>query len=87
MSGGYHGLEALWHDLFWEAEEAPNEVLLVDDYLQDKDGESLYVGSGSGRLLGPLVESGHEIVGLEISPEMVALSQKNHPKASVIEGS
>ena len=87
MSTGYHGLEALWHDLFWEAEEAPNEVLLIDDYLQDKDGESLYIGSGSGRLLGPLVESGHEIVGLEISPEMVALSQKNHPKALVIEGS
>ena len=87
MSTGYHGLEALWHDLFWEAEEAPNEVLLIDDYLQDKDGKSLYIGSGSGRLLGPLVESGHEIVGLENSPEMVALSQKNHPKALVIEGS
>ena len=87
MSTGYHGFEALWHDLFWEAEEAPNEVLLIDDYLQDKDGESLYIGSGSGRLLGPLVESGHDVVGLEISPEMVALSHKNHPKAKVIEGS
>ena len=87
MNSGYNGLEALWHDLFWEAEEAPNEVLLIDDYLQDKDGESLYIGSGSGRLLGPLVESGHEITGLDLSPEMVALSRKNHPKAKVIEGS
>jgi len=87
MTTGYHGLEALWHDLFWEAEEAPGEISLIDDYLQDKDGESLYIGSGSGRLLGPLAQSGHEITGLEIPPEMVALSQKNHAKASVIAGS
>ena len=85
MSSAYTGFEALWHDLFWEAEEAPSEVLLIDDFLQDKDGESLYVGSGSGRLLGPLVEAGHEIVGLEISSEMVALSRENHPVAKVIE--
>jgi len=63
-SSAYTGFEALWHDLFWEAEEAPSEVLLIDDFLQDKEGQSLYVGSGSGRLLGPLVEAGHELRGL-----------------------
>ena len=87
MNTGYHGLEALWHDLFWEAEEAPSEIYLIDDFLQDHDRTSLYVGSGSGRLLGPLVASGHQLTGLEISPEMVALSRKNHPEASVIESS
>ncbi len=85
MKSGYHGLEALWHDLFWEAEEAPGELLLIDDYLQDKDGKSLYVGSGSGRLLGPLVEAGHELTGLELSSEMAALSRERHPSAEVIE--
>ena len=87
---GYHGLEALWHDLFWEAEEAPSEVLLIDDFLQDKDagdGESLYIGSGSGRLLAPLVEAGHLLTGLEISEEMASLSLKNHPYAKVITSS
>ncbi|MFT6240359.1 MAG: hypothetical protein ACJAQT_002446 [Akkermansiaceae bacterium] len=87
MKSGYHGLEALWHDLFWEAEEAPSEVLLIDDFLQEKDGVSLYVGSGSGRLLGPLVEAGHELEGLEISSEMVALSRENYPSTKVVEGS
>lgn len=87
MSAGYSGFEALWHDLFWEAEEAPSEVLLIDGFLQDKEGQSLYVGSGSGRLLGPLVEAGHELVGLEISPEMVSLSREKFPGAEVIEGS
>lgn len=83
---GYSGLEALWHDLFWEAEEAPSEVLLIDDFLQDKDGESLYVGSGSGRLLGPLAEAGHELTGLEVSSEMVSLSREKFPSAKVVEG-
>ncbi len=83
----YTGFEALWHDLFWEAEEAPSEVLLIDEFLQKKDGRSLYVGSGSGRLLGPLAEAGHELVGLEISPEMVALSREKFPKVKVSEES
>lgn len=87
MNSGYHGLEALWHDLFWEAEEAPSEVLLIDEFLQDHDGPSLYVGSGSGRLLGPLVEAGHQLTGLEISPEMVALSREKFPDVPVIESS
>lgn len=85
MSSAYTGFEALWHDLFWEAEEAPSEVLLIDKFLQDKDGRSLYVGSGSGRLLGPLVDAGHELIGLELSPEMAALSRESHPTARVIE--
>ncbi len=87
MKSGYHGFEALWHDLFWEAEEAPSEVLLIDDFLQDKEGKSLYVGSGSGRLLGPLVEAGHELVGLEVSSEMVALSREKYAAVEVIEES
>lgn len=86
MSEGYRGLEALWHDLFWEAEEAPSEVGLMDDFLQVGEGKSLYVGSGSGRLLGPLVAAGHDLVGLEASPEMVALSRSKHPEAEVIKG-
>ena len=49
MNFGYHGLEALWHDLFWEAEEAPSEIALIEDFLQEHVGNSLYLGSGSGR--------------------------------------
>lgn len=82
---GYQGLEAEWHDLFWEDEEAPSELPFLEEFLGEVEGESLYIGSGSGRLLGPLVEQGHAITGLEISSEMIALSQKNHPAAQVLE--
>jgi hypothetical protein len=85
MAKGYEGFEALWHDLFWEAEDAPSEVPLMDEFLEQKRGQSLYIGSGSGRLLGPLVEFGHDLVGLELSPEMVALSKQCCPEAKVIE--
>lgn len=85
MNSGYEGLEALWHDLFWESEEAPSEVPLLDEFLDGKKGRSLYVGSGSGRLLGPLVDFGHNLVGLERSSDMVSLSREQSPSAEVIE--
>ena len=83
---GYTGFEASWHDLFWEAEEAPDEGVLVAEFLATVEGRSLYVGSGSGRLLGPLVEAGHEITGLEASAEMARLSRERFPDAGVVEG-
>ncbi|MEN8694663.1 MAG: class I SAM-dependent methyltransferase [Akkermansiaceae bacterium] len=86
MSLGYHGLEAEWHDLFWEDEEAPSELPFLEECLSEVSGKVLYVGSGSGRLLGPLVKSGHEVTGLEISGEMVGLSRKKFPQAEVREG-
>ncbi len=87
MKSAYRGLEARWHDLFWEAEEGPSELLLLDAFLQEKDGRALYVGSGSGRLLGPLVAAGHDLRGLEISPEMAALSREKFPQAGLVEES
>ena len=85
MSSGYEGFEASWHDLFWEAEEAPSEQSLLEDFLNDKEGRCLYIGSGSGRLLGPLVKNGYDVLGLECSSEMVALSRESFPDADVLE--
>ncbi len=86
MNGSYEGLEGEWHDLFWEAEEAPDEICLLREFLEGKEGECLYVGSGSGRLLGPLVEAGFEVLGLEVSGEMISMSRERWPEAKVIEG-
>lgn len=85
MSSGYEGFEASWHDLFWEAEEAPSELPLLRAFLKDKEGRCLYVGSGSGRLLGPLAEAGYDVLGLECSPEMAKLSRERFPDARVVE--
>lgn len=82
----YSGFEAQWHDLFWETEEVPDEGILLGEFLSDVNGRSLYVGSGSGRLLGPLVETGYQVEGLEPSPEMAAMSRERFPAAKVREG-
>lgn len=85
MSSGYEGFEAAWHDLFWEAEDAPSELPLLEEFLRDQDGKCLYVGSGSGRLLGPLVDEGFDVLGLECSSEMAELSRRGFPDAEVVE--
>ncbi|MEN8870083.1 MAG: class I SAM-dependent methyltransferase [Akkermansiaceae bacterium] len=85
MSSGYEGFEASWHDLFWKAEEAPSELPLLEGFLKGREGKCLYVGSGSGRLLGPLVAAGPNVLGLECSPEMAKLSRQNFPGAEVME--
>jgi hypothetical protein len=85
MNSGYEGFEASWHDLFWEAEEAPSELPLIKKFLEARKGKSLYIGSGSGRLLGPLAAAGHDVLGLECSSEMAKLSQENFPDAKVLE--
>ncbi|BCX49490.1 type 11 methyltransferase [Haloferula helveola] len=68
----YASLEAELHDAFWEAEESP-EFGWLDALLREHPGRSLEVGSGSGRLLLPLLKNGHEIEGLEPSPDMNSL--------------
>jgi len=85
MNSGYEGFEASWHDLFWEAEEAPSELPLIKKFLEARKGMCLYIGSGSGRLLGPLVAAGKDVLGLECSSEMAKLSRENFPDAKVLE--
>lgn len=84
MNSGYEGFEASWHDFFWEVEEAPSELPLLEEFLKARDGRCLYIGSGSGRLLGPLVAAGHDVLGLECSSEMLGLSRASFPGAEVL---
>lgn len=69
----YTSLEALLHDPFWAAEGAPVELDFLEAVLRDHPGPSLEVGCGSGRLLLPLLQKGHEVEGLDLSPDMLAL--------------
>jgi len=79
----YRGLEGEWHDQFWAEEEA-NELPLLQKFLGEISGEVLYVGSGSGRLLGPLHEQGVKVTGVEASEEMVELSRQAWPDAPAV---
>ncbi len=75
MSQPYLSLEAELHDAFWDAEDDASEVRLMAEFLKKHPGPALEVGSGSGRLMFPLVKAGLEIEGLELSPDMIALGE------------
>lgn len=71
----YLSLEAELHDAFWAAEESP-ELEWMDALLARQGGTGLEIGSGSGRLLLPLLEKGHDLEGLEPSPDMLRLCRE-----------
>lgn len=73
MSQPYLSLEAELHDAFWEAEDDGSEVRLMAEFLKKFPGPALEVGSGSGRLMFPLLRMGFEVEGLELSADMLAL--------------
>jgi SAM-dependent methyltransferase len=76
MSQPYHSLEAELHDAFWDTEDDGSELRLMADFLSQRPGLSLEIGSGSGRLQFPLMEMGFEVEGLELSEDMIALGEK-----------
>ncbi len=75
MSQPYYSLEAELHDAFWEAEDDGSEVALMAAFLVKHPGPALEIGAGSGRLMFPLVQLGHEVEGLELSPDMLELGK------------
>ncbi len=75
MSQPYQSLEAELHDAFWEAEDDGSEVRLMAEFLGKHPGPALEIGSGSGRLMFPLVEMGFAVEGLELSHDMIALGE------------
>jgi SAM-dependent methyltransferase len=73
VSQPYLSLEAELHDAFWNEEEDGSELRLMTDFLRKHPGPALEIGSGSGRLMFPLLQAGFEVEGLELSPDMRAL--------------
>jgi SAM-dependent methyltransferase len=73
MSQPYHSLEAELHDAFWDAEDEGSELALMTDFLKKHPGPALEIGSGSGRLMFPLLQQGFDLEGLELSADMRAL--------------
>lgn len=76
VSQPYLSLEAELHDAFWDAEDNGSEVRLMAAFLGKHPGPALEIGSGSGRLMFPLIQMGFEIEGLELSADMRALGEK-----------
>ena len=52
-------------------------------FLKKFPGPALEIGAGSGRLMFPLVEMGHEVEGLEISRDMLELGKARAEKMGI----
>jgi SAM-dependent methyltransferase len=72
----YSSLEASLHDPFWASDGPPLELPLLRTFLQQHPGRSLEIGSGSGRLLLPLLAEGFDVEGLELSEDMITLCRQ-----------
>jgi ubiquinone/menaquinone biosynthesis C-methylase UbiE len=51
-----------------------------------RSGKVLDVGCGTGRVIRKLLDRGAEIVGLDVSPEMLKIARKKFKKTTFIEG-
>lgn len=76
MSQPYLSLEAEFHDPFWAVDDDASEARLMRDFLKSHPGTALEIGSGSGRLLIPLLLHGHSVEGLELSADMIRLARE-----------
>lgn len=83
MSQPYYSLEAELHDAFWDAEDDGSEIQLMADFLKKYPGPALEIGSGSGRLMFPLLKMGFNIEGLELSNDMIQLGERRSQKLGI----
>jgi len=79
----YVSLEASLHDLFWDAEGESAELPLIREHLSQNPGTSLEIGCGSGRLLIPLLQEGHEVHGNDLSADMINLLKQKLEEADL----
>lgn len=72
----YDKLEAQLHDFFWASEGEPDELPLLENFLNQYPGTALELGCGSGRLLLPLLKKGYLMEGLDNSADMLEICRK-----------
>lgn len=66
-----------------EGADLEGEARLVDA-MADRGSRILDAGCGTGRLSGALHRRGHQVVGVDVDPELVAAAQADHPGPSYV---
>lgn len=80
VSGAYGARAEQYHELLGTAEEAsPREVELITRWAQTLDGPVIDAGAGSGRWTNYLNQMGLEVMGMDITPELVAIGRHQYP--------
>jgi SAM-dependent methyltransferase len=67
-----------FRDLTAQGMDIVGEARLVDAMLP-RGARVLDAGCGFGRIGGHLVEAGHDVVGVDVDPELVASAEEHHP--------
>jgi SAM-dependent methyltransferase len=83
MTGALVRADTPWTDSqlagLYDAFAFDGDVPLYLDLAAAEGGNVLEVACGSGRLLVPLARAGHRVVGIDISPPMLAIAQDKLP--------
>lgn len=88
VSGAYGAGAEEYHKLLGTAEEAsPHEVDLITRWAQTLDGPVIDAGCGSGRWTNFLHQMGLEVMGMDITPELVAIGRRQYPGVAINLGS
>ena len=84
VSGAYGARAEQYHELLGTAEEAsPREVELITRWAQSLDGPVIDAGCGSGRWTNYLNQMGLEVMGMDITPELVAIGRRQYPGVAI----
>jgi SAM-dependent methyltransferase len=83
--GHSHAYVARFRRLAEEGADLAGEARLVDAMLP-RSSRVLDAGCGFGRVGGFLAQVGHEVVGVDVDPALIAVAREDHPEAHWIVG-
>lgn len=88
VTGAYGARAESYHRLLGTAEGAsPAEKDLITRWARTVEGSIIDAGSGSGRWTRVLHQMGLEVMGIDITPELVGIARREYPDVTFIEGS
>ncbi|UOY00599.1 class I SAM-dependent methyltransferase [Blastococcus sp. PRF04-17] len=74
-----------WRDLAAQGMDVVGEARLVDAMLA-RGSRVLDAGCGEGRIGGHLASVGHEVVGVDVDPVLIAAAERDRPRARWLVG-
>jgi SAM-dependent methyltransferase len=74
-----------WRDIAASGADVAGEARLVDAAVP-RGARILDAGCGTGRVGGFLAAAGHDVVGVDLDPELIAVARHDHPRSRWLVG-